>query len=76
MAGLLSPKPLLVVHGKNDTRLPFSCGLQIYDWANEPKRIVLYDGAEHRLQECGEELESLLGEWIPDTLLAGTTPTE
>lgn len=76
MAGLLSPKPLLVVHGKNDTRLPFSCGLQIYDWANEPKRLVLYDGAEHRLQECGEELESLLGEWIPETLAAGTIPAE
>ena len=68
MAGVLTPRPLLVVHGKNDTRLPYSCGLQIYEWANEPKELVLYDGAEHRLEECGAELEELLLGWIPATL--------
>ena len=68
MAGQLSPKSLLVVHGKSDTRLPFSCGMQIYDWAQEPKEIVLYEGAEHRLEECGAELEEMLFEWIPRTL--------
>jgi pimeloyl-ACP methyl ester carboxylesterase len=68
MAGLLSPRPLLVVHGKSDTRLPYTCGVQIYSWAKEPKQLVLYDGAEHRLEECREELETLLGEWIPATL--------
>jgi alpha/beta superfamily hydrolase len=68
LAGLLSPRPLLVVHGKSDTRLPYTCGVQIYDWAREPKQLALYDGAEHRLEECREELESLLGQWIPATL--------
>ena len=69
-AGHLSPKSLLVVHGKNDSRLPYSCGVQIHDWAQEPKQLVLYEGAEHRLEECKEELESLLLEWIPTTLIA------
>jgi hypothetical protein len=68
MAGQVSPRPLLVVHGKADTRLPYSCGAQIYDWAREPKRLVLYEGAEHRLEECREELEELLSAWIPETL--------
>ncbi len=68
MAGQLSPKPLLVVHGKSDSRLPYSCGVQIHDWAQEPKQLVLYEGAEHRLEECKDELESLLLEWIPTTL--------
>jgi hypothetical protein len=67
-AGLLSPRPLLVVHGKSDTRLPYSCALQIHQWAREPKELVLYDGAEHRLDECRVELEKLLEEWIPATL--------
>ena len=70
MAGLLSPKPLLVVHGKADTRLPYSCGEQIHTWAKEPKELVLYEGAEHRLDECGAELEDLLQQWIPATLAA------
>ncbi len=68
MAGLVAPRPLLVVHGKADTRLPYSCGMQVYQWANEPKRLVLYEGAEHRLQECRDELATLLTEWIPATL--------
>ena len=68
MAGEVAPRKLLVVHGKADTRLPFSCGQQIYDMAKEPKEIVLYEGAEHRLEECRDDLEGLLGQWIPETL--------
>lgn len=70
MAGLVSPRPILIVHGKADTRLPYSCATQIYDWAEEPKQIVLYDGAEHRLEECRQELAGLLTNWIPTTLAA------
>jgi len=66
--GQVSPRPLLVVHGKSDTRLPYSCSQQIYSRALDPKELVLFDGAEHRLEECREELERLLGEWIPATL--------
>ena len=66
----LSPRSLLVVHGKKDTRLPYSCAVQIYNWAQEPKQLVLYDGAEHGLRECREELEDLLRQWIPATLEA------
>ena len=73
MAGLVSPRPLLVVHGKADTRLPYSCGQQVYDWAQEPKQLVLYDGAEHRLEECREELAALLTVWIPETLNSTAT---
>ncbi|HLF04623.1 MAG TPA: alpha/beta fold hydrolase [Dehalococcoidia bacterium] len=68
MAGQLSPRSLLVVHGKADTRLPYSCGVQIHRWAREPKELVLYEGAEHRLEECGEELEGLLERWLTSTL--------
>ena len=68
MAGLVSPRPMLIVHGKADTRLPYSCGMQVYEWAQEPKKLVLYDGAEHRLEECREELADLLREWIPAAL--------
>jgi len=69
-AGMLSPTPLLVVHGKADTRLPFSCAVAIHDWAKEPRELVLYEGAEHRLEECRAELMDLLREWIPARLAA------
>ncbi|CAI8016560.1 hypothetical protein GBAR_LOCUS10150 [Geodia barretti] len=74
MARLISPRPLLIVHGKADTRLPYSCGQQIYDWADEPKQLVLYEGAEHRLEECRDELGALLTQWIP-AVLDGEPPT-
>jgi len=70
MAGMLSPIPLLVDHGKADTRLPPRCAEQIYEWAQEPKKLVLFEGAEHRLEECRDDLETLLSEWIPETLAA------
>ena len=69
-AGRLAPRSLLVVHGKSDTRLPYACALQIYNLAMEPKQLVLYEGAEHRLEECRDQLETLLSEWIPETLAA------
>ena len=31
---------------------------------------MFYEGAEHRLEECQDELEQLLSEWIPETLRA------
>jgi uncharacterized protein len=70
VAGQLTPRPLLVVHGKADTRLPYTCGVQIYQWAQEPKQLVLYEGAEHRLDECAEALDQLLTQWIPTSLRA------
>jgi hypothetical protein len=42
--------------------------MQIHEWARDPKELVLYDGAEHRLEECAGELEALLRNWIPATL--------
>jgi hypothetical protein len=68
LSGKLAPRPLLVVHGKADTRLPYSCGVQMYHWAQEPKQLVLYEGAEHRLDECADALDQLLLQWIPATL--------
>ena len=74
LAEQLAPRPLLVVHGKADTRLPDTCGVQIYDWAQEPKQLVLFEEAEHRLDECAADLDQLLTQWIPATLRAAVSP--
>ena len=69
-AGRISPRPILLAHGTADTRLPFSCAVRIHDMAQEPKKLVLLEGAEHRLEERRDELEALLRDWIPTTLTA------
>ena len=70
MADQLAPRPLLLVHGKADTRLSYSCAVQIHESAKEPKELVLFEGADHRLEECRDDLEELLARWIPATLSA------
>ena len=70
-AALVSPRPLLLAHGGADTRLPPYCSEQIHGWAKEPKELVIYDGAEHGLMECADELRSMLGEWLRGKLGTG-----
>jgi alpha-beta hydrolase superfamily lysophospholipase len=62
----LSPRPLLLVHGMDDQVLEATASETIYQWAEEPKRIVLYAGAGHGLHQCREALEQLLTDWIPE----------
>ena len=63
-AAQVSPRPLLLAHGADDTRLPPRCSQLIYGWAQEPKELVIFPGAEHGLRECAEELHELLARWI------------
>ena len=67
-AGAVSPRPLLLAHGGADTRLPPSCSELIYEWANEPKQLVIYPDAEHGLAECKEELYTRLKGWLTNNL--------
>ena len=69
-AGKLSPRALLLVHGGEDTRLPVQCSEMVYDWAREPKEIVIVPGAGHGLRECRDELFDLLKRWLVEKLAA------
>ena len=41
--------PILVLHGKSDTLVPFSMGKKIYDSANEPKYYYFPDFDNHMM---------------------------
>lgn len=62
--GCLSPKPLLLIHGERDQNLPADCSRQIYQWAGEPKELVIYEDNGHFLRECHDKLHDLLREWL------------
>ncbi len=64
----LTPKPLLLVHGAADSILDSAASRDIYDRAQEPKRLVLYEGAGHGLMECRDELFDLLEGWLRETV--------
>ena len=62
----IAPRNLLVIHGKSDQVLPYSDAQRIYDWAKEPKELIIYDKAGHSLNEIKEELYDKLVEWVID----------
>ena len=68
----LSPKPLLLIHGERDRNLPAHCSQYIYEWAREPKELVIYKSCGHFLRECHQELHDLLRGWLIDKL--GASP--
>ncbi len=67
-AASVAPRPLLLVHGEEDIRLPPHCSQMIYDWAKEPKELVLYPNARHGLRECKDELHDLMSDWLVQKL--------
>ena len=74
-AGLLAPRPLLLVHGAEDRRLPPQCSRLVYSWANEPKELVILEGARHSLRQRREELRQLLVAWLRERLVAARPPS-
>lgn len=64
----LSPRPLLLVHGTADRILDCAASDDIYERALEPKRLVLYEGADHGLTSCADELFDLLRDWLVDAV--------
>ena len=65
----VSPRPILFVHGLNDIRLPPDCSRYLHSIAEEPKGLVLLEGATHSLRQCREELLILLFEWFEKNLM-------
>jgi alpha/beta superfamily hydrolase len=57
-------KPLLLIHGSSDEVLDHAASQDIYERANEPKRLVLLEGASHTLLEAAEEVHDLLRTFI------------
>ena len=64
----LSPRPLLLVHGTADRILDCAASDDIYQRALEPKRLVLYEEADHGLTSCADELFDLLRDWLVDAV--------
>ena len=71
-AVLVAPRPLLIVHGEDDTVLPVESAEIIYSWAFEPKEKVIYPGAGHGLRECRDDVYGLLSEWLVRQLRQGS----
>lgn len=59
---------LLVIHGTADPVLPVQCSEYVYTIAHEPKRLILYEGAGHTLDEVVDQVSYEVRSWITQTL--------
>ena len=57
-------EPLLLIHGTADNILSHQSSELIYGRAEEPKRLMLFEGADHRMSGKGDELFALVEEWL------------
>lgn len=69
--GELRGKPVLLVHGQADEVLPDLCSRTLYDLACEPKKLILYPGCRHGLDECQDALDRDLLTWLRDAVSPG-----
>ena len=69
LAGELSPRPLLLLHGTADSVLPDACSREIYQRAVEPRQLILYPGCGHALEECRDQVDQDLLQWLRAVLL-------
>ncbi len=61
-------RPLLLVHGMEDSVLSHEASEDVYRRARQPKRLVLYAEAGHSLIQARDDLTRLLADWIPARL--------
>ncbi|MBI4233419.1 MAG: alpha/beta fold hydrolase [Chloroflexi bacterium] len=71
----VSPRPLLLVHGADDTHLAPQCSEMIHQWAKEPKELVILPGAGHSLRQCQAQVHDLLKRWLAEKLGKPHPPT-
>ena len=57
-------KPLLLVHGDEDTVLDRAASDDIFARAREPKRLAILSGADHGLDSHADEVRDLLSEFV------------
>ncbi|MDK2891345.1 MAG: hypothetical protein PWR21_1977 [Methanoculleus sp.] len=73
VAGLAGRAAILFLHGDADPVLPHRSSEEVYRRTHEPKRLVIYEGAGHTLDEVAESLYVEVKAWLlkhlPGTLV-------
>ncbi len=70
----LAPRPLLLIHGAADWRLPPRLSQWVYSVAAEGRELHILEQATHSLRQRRDDLWMLLIDWIDRVLPASTEP--
>jgi hypothetical protein len=73
--GLLGPKPLMLVHARGDEVVPYTFSEELYELAEEPKRLLLLDGGHHRSVQHDPEIQGETLRWLERAFARPRTST-
>jgi len=59
----IAPRPLLLIHGSYDETVPVDHAHSLYEKAGNPRKLVVIDGAGHRLRRDDKAVSVVLG-WL------------
>ena len=59
----VAPKPLLLVHGDQDEVVPVAHAEKLFEYAGEPKELVILPGAGHRLRQDERAIDTAM-KWL------------
>jgi alpha-beta hydrolase superfamily lysophospholipase len=59
----IAPRSLLLVHGSEDATVPVGHAYRLYEKAGEPKKLVIIEGAGHRLRREERAIGAIL-DWL------------
>ncbi len=60
----IAPRPILLIHGTGDRTLSYECSVDIANRAGEPKKLVLFEGADHGISQERDEMFKLVRDWF------------
>jgi fermentation-respiration switch protein FrsA (DUF1100 family) len=66
--GLLGQKPLMLVHARGDEVVPCAFSEELYELAQEPKRLLLLEGGHHRSVQHDPEIQGETLRWLERVL--------
>jgi hypothetical protein len=62
--GMISPRPVLIIHGDNDAVVNVENAYELYAAASEPKGLLIVKGADHVFSYQREEVIDRIVSWI------------
>jgi pimeloyl-ACP methyl ester carboxylesterase len=75
-ASLISPVPLLIVHGEEDHYFPAEHARQLYAAARDPKELWVIPGMGHAESGCSDATADRIAEWARTTALMSSSAPE
>jgi dienelactone hydrolase len=60
----IAPRPILLIHGTDDKTLTYECSVDIAKRAGEPKKLALFEGADHGISQDRDELFKMARDWF------------